>query len=203
MERDRASQLSAREMAMAQETIIKPYWGPVGGWGSARAMSEILRREGVSVQGALTLLHQNKPSGYACVSCSYAKPAHPRPFEFCENGAKATAWEITSKRCGPDFFADHNVTELEGWSDHDLEEVGRLTEPMRYDRSSDTYRPIEWAEAFAAIGLALKSFDPTSVVFYTSGRASLEASYMYQLFASTLRRTAISTLIQTVEPQPG
>jgi molybdopterin-dependent oxidoreductase alpha subunit len=170
-------------MAMAQETTIKPYWGPAGGWGSARAISKILLREGVSVQGPLILLHQNKPSGYACVSCSYAKPGHPRPLEFCENGAKATGWEITSKRCGPDFFAGHKVSELEGWSDHDLEEVGRLTEPMRYDRSSDTYRPIEWSEAFAEIGLALKSFDPTSVVFYTSGRASLEASYMYQLFA--------------------
>ena len=75
------------------------------------------------------------------------------------------------------------MSELESWPDHDLEEVGRLTEPMRYDPASDTYRPIVWKEAFAAIGDVLKGFDPRSVIFYTSGRASLEASYMYQLFA--------------------
>jgi molybdopterin-dependent oxidoreductase alpha subunit len=168
---------------MAQRVRIKPYWGPVGGWGSARSVGEILLREGIPLKGPLTLLHQNKPSGFECVSCSYAKPGDPHPLEFCENGAKATAWEITSKRCGPDFFAEHTMSELEIWADHDLEEAGRLTEPMRYDNTSDTYRPIAWNEAFAEIGRALKDFDPTSVIFYTSGRASLEASYMYQLFA--------------------
>jgi molybdopterin-dependent oxidoreductase alpha subunit len=168
---------------MTWDVKIKSYWGPVGGWGSARAVSEILLREGIPLEGPLTLLHQNKPSGYACVSCSYAKPSDPHPLEFCENGAKATAWEITSKRCRPDFFVNHKLSELEHWSDHDLEEVGRLTEPMRYDLATDTYRVIAWSEALAEIGLALKAFDPTSVIFYTSGRASLEASYMYQLFA--------------------
>jgi anaerobic selenocysteine-containing dehydrogenase len=168
---------------MVERIRIKPYWGPVGGWGSARSVSEILLRERVPIEGPLTLLHQNKPSGFECVSCSYAKPGDPHPLEFCENGAKATAWEITSKRCGPEFFAAHTMSELESWPDHDLEEVGRLTEPMRYDRASDTYRPIAWNEAFAEIGRTLMSFDPTSVIFYTSGRASLEASYMYQLFA--------------------
>ena len=168
---------------MAEHIKIKPYWGPVGGWGSARSVGAILLRERVPIEGPLTLLHQNKPSGFECVSCSYAKLGDPHPLEFCENGAKATAWEITSKRCGPEFFANHKMRELEDWPDHDLEEVGRLTEPMRYDRASDSYRPIEWNEAFEEIGRALKSFDPTSVIFYTSGRASLEASYMYQLFA--------------------
>jgi len=168
---------------MAEHIKIKPYWGPVGGWGSARSVGAILLRERVPIEGPLTLLHQNKPSGFECVSCSYAKLGDPHPLEFCENGAKATAWEITSKRCGPEFFANHKMRELEDWPDHDLEEVGRLTEPTRYDRASDSYRPIEWNEAFEEIGRALKSFDPTSVIFYTSGRASLEASYMYQLFA--------------------
>jgi hypothetical protein len=78
---------------MARRVKIKPYWGPVGGWGSARAVSEILLREGIPIEGPPMLLHQNKPSGYACVSCSYAKPGHPRPLEFCENGAKATGRE--------------------------------------------------------------------------------------------------------------
>jgi anaerobic selenocysteine-containing dehydrogenase len=169
---------------MSSPIKIKPYWGPVGGWGSARSVTEILLREGVPINGPLALLHQNKPSGFECVSCSYAKPGRPHPFEFCENGAKATAWEITSKRCEPDFFAAHTVTELETWSDHNLEAVGRLTEPMRYDPVTDKYRVIAWTEAFESIGSALKDFDPKSVIFYTSGRASLEASYMYQLFAA-------------------
>jgi molybdopterin-dependent oxidoreductase alpha subunit len=168
---------------MARRITIKPYWGPVGGWGSARAVGQIVLRERRPIKGPLTLVHQNKPSGYQCVSCSYAKPGDPHPLEFCENGAKATAWEITSNRCGPDFFAKHTLSELESWPDHDLEEVGRLTEPMRYDRASDKYQPVSWDEAFAEIGGALRGFDPKTVVFYTSGRASLEASYMYQLFA--------------------
>ena len=168
---------------MAPRGTIKPYWGPVGGWGSARAVSQILLRERRPIKGPLTLLHQNKPSGYQCVSCSYAKPGDPHPLEFCENGAKATAWEITSNRCGPDFFTKHRLTELESWSDHDLEQAGRLTEPMRYDGASDKYQPIAWDEALAEIGSALRGFDPKEVVFYTSGRASLEASYMYQLFS--------------------
>ena len=145
---------------MARDIEIKPYWGPVGGWGSAKSVTEILLREAVPLKGPFALWHQNKPSGFACVSCSYAKPDHPKPFEFCENGAKATAWEITDKRCSLDFFAEHTVTELENWSDYDLEEVGRLTHPMRWDAATDKYVPIEWADAFAAIGAELKSLTP-------------------------------------------
>jgi molybdopterin-dependent oxidoreductase alpha subunit len=159
------------------------YKGPVGGWGSARSVAEILWREGVPFEGPATLWQQNKPHGFACVSCSYLKLPHPKPLEFCENGAKATAWEITDRRCGPQFFAEHTVRELETWSDYELEEKGRLTHPMRWDAGSDKYVPVSWAEAFRAIGDKLKSLAPKSVVFYTSGRASLEASYMYQLLA--------------------
>ena len=144
---------------MKRHVNIEPYWGPVGGWGSARAVGEILLREGRPVEGPMTLAEQNKPSGFACVSCSYAKPGEPKFLEFCENGAKATAWEITSSRCGPDFFDAHTVTELEKWSDHGLEEVGRLTEPMRYDRETDKYLPVEWEDAFTQIGEALRGFD--------------------------------------------
>ena len=96
-------------------------------------------------------------------------------FRILRNGAKATAWEITDKRCPPAFFAKHTVTELESWSDLELEEVGRLTEPMRWDSASDKYLQIPWAEAFAGIAAELKPSAPKSVVFYASGRASLEA----------------------------
>jgi molybdopterin-dependent oxidoreductase alpha subunit len=118
-----------------------------------------------------------------CTSCAWAKPAKPHPFEFCENGAKATLWELTTRRATPDFFARHRVTQLLSWSDHDLEQAGRLTHPMRYDAATDRYQPCGWDEAFAAIGGELKAIDPKSAVFYTSGRASLETSYLWALFA--------------------
>jgi len=153
-----------------------------GGWGSVKALAGILTQEEVALLGSEILLKQNKPDGYMCVSCSWAKPADPHPFEFCENGAKATAWEITSKKTTPEFFAAHTVSELRTWSDHALEENGRLTSPMRYDAATDKYQPVTWDAAFAEIGAELKRLDPKSVVLYSSGRASLEASYMYQLF---------------------
>lgn len=154
-----------------------------GGWGSVKAVARILVQEKSVLRDAKILPLQNKPDGFMCVSCSWAKPAHPHTFEFCENGAKATAWDTTSKRADRAFFAKHTVSELLGWHDHDLEEAGRLTEPMRYDAASDRLVPVSWDAAFAAIGAQLRALDPDSVVFYTSGRASLETAYMLQLFA--------------------
>src|SRR4029079_357331 len=95
---------------------------------------------------------------------------------FARTARRRPRGKITSPRCGPDFFTKHTLSELESWSDHDLEEAGRLTDAMRDDEASDTYRPIAWHEAFAEIGAMLRDFDPKTVVFYTSGRASLEAS---------------------------
>src|SRR3954470_1347987 len=173
---------SARGLAMKQKAKVESYDGPAGGWGSLNAVVHILAQEEVAILGGEILLKQNKPDGFMCVSCSWAKPAKPHPFEFCENGAKATAWEITRKTVPPEFFAQHTLAELRTWSDHQLEEQGRLTTPMRYDRASDKYRAVDWDEAFADIGAELNRLDPHSVVMYTSGRASLETSYMYQLF---------------------
>ena len=168
---------------MTDAPSVKPYKGPAGGWGSVRSLGAILSKEGVPVSGALVLTQQNKPKGFTCVSCAWIKPAEPHVFEYCENGAKATAWEITTKRVGPDFFAKHTCTELERWSDHDLEAIGRLTHPMRYDTATDTYVEVGWQEAFQDIGQRLRAMDPNNVVLYASGRASLETSYMYALFA--------------------
>ncbi|MBW6425404.1 FdhF/YdeP family oxidoreductase [Rhizobium sp. XQZ8] len=157
--------------------------GPAGGWGSAKSVSEVLIREHVPLSGAALLAQQNKPEGYMCVSCAWAKPAKTHPLEFCENGAKATAWEVTSRRADRDFFAAHTLTELESWRDHDLEEQGRLTHPMRWDAGTDKYAPVTWDDAFAEIGRELRAILPEKAEFYTSGRASLETSYMYQLMA--------------------
>lgn len=167
---------------MAERAKIVDYTRPAGGWGSLKSVVGILRQEKVAVRGSEILMKQNKPDGFMCVSCSWAKPAKPHPFEFCENGAKATAWETTTRTVTPAFFEAHTLSELRSWSDYALEDQGRLTEPMRYDADSDKYVPVGWDEAFAEIGRELEALDPRSVIMYVSGRASLEASYMYQLF---------------------
>ena len=157
--------------------------GPAGGWGSLAGIASVLAGERPSLGVLDTLRRQNKPRGHMCTSCAWAKPAEPHAFEFCENGAKATIWDLTRDRCGPAFFADHPLAALRGWSDHDLEMTGRLTHPLRYDAATDRYRETTWEAAFAAIGAALRGLDPKSAVFYASGRASLETAYLYALFA--------------------
>src|SRR6218665_2914187 len=162
---------------------VKPFKGPAGGWGSVRSLADILTRERLGPVGLAQLPQQNKADGFACSSCAWPKPAHPHPVEFCEEGAKATAWELTTLRTTPDFFRKHTLSELRGWTDYDLEQHGRLTHPLRYDPQSDTYQAVAWEDAFAEIGQVLRPMEPKSVVFYASGRASLEASYMYGLMA--------------------
>jgi molybdopterin-dependent oxidoreductase alpha subunit len=169
--------------ADADSAPIKPNRRPAGGWGSVKAVAAILVQEHVAVNGSRILSHQNKANGFACVSCSWAKPADPHLFEFCENGAKATAWEITSKRIDNDFFAAHTVSELQAWSGFELESRGRLTAPMRWDAATDSYVPTTWQHAFAEIARELGALAPDEAVFYASGRASLETSYMYALLA--------------------
>ena len=168
---------------MTEKVEIEPYTGAAGGWGSMKGLATISLRERSGPTVAAELARQNKADGFMCVSCAWGKPEHPHPAEFCENGAKATAWELTRFRVTPEFFASHTLTELRGWRDFDLEQAGRLTHPMRYDAASDKYVAVAWEEAFADIGARLKPLDPTKVVFYTSGRASLETSYMWQLAA--------------------
>ena len=164
---------------------IKPYKGPSGGWGSAKSVGDILLREQVPLTGAEALTHQNHPDGYQCVSCAWGKPAKPSLAEICENGVKATAWEITKKRAGESFFDHHTLTELEGWLDYNLEDAGRLTHPMRWNPDTDKYEPVSWEAAFEEIGRELRALgdDPDQTVFYVSGRAALETSYMFQLLA--------------------
>ena len=156
---------------------------PAGGWGSLKGMSRVFARELPNPAILQTLLRQNKTEGFMCTSCAWGKPAHPHKFEFCENGAKSTIWELTKDRCTPEFFAKHTVTELLEWRDYDLEMEGRLTQPLRYDEATDKYVECTWEVAFEGIASSLKALDPQSVVFYASGKAGLEASYLYALSA--------------------
>ncbi|WP_326493853.1 hypothetical protein [Rhizobium sp. SL86] len=111
----------------------------------------------------------NQPEGFDCPGCAWPDPTHTSSFEFCENGAKAITWESTAKRVGPDFFADHTVAEMWNWTDHELENQGRLTHPLIYDASIDRYQIIEWNEAFRLIGQELNALEsPNQAEFYTS-----------------------------------
>ena len=168
---------------MSDRATYQPYQQPTGGWGSVKSLvKHSIRQRAVSSSVGLVRDH-NKPGGYMCTSCAWAKPGKPHLAEFCENGAKATYWDLTAKRTTPEFFARHTVSELLGWSDYALENEGRLTHPMRYDASSDRYVEVAWEDAFADIGAKLQFYQPETVVFYASGRASLETSFMYQLLA--------------------
>ena len=114
--------------------------------------------------------------------CAWPDPRHTSSFEFCENGAKAVSWEATGKRATPELFAAHTLSQLWEWSDHALEGEGRLTHPMAYDAASDRYLPISWEAAFERIGAGLRALpDPDMAEFYTSGRTSNEAAFLYQL----------------------
>ena len=153
-----------------------------GGWGALKSVGKRLLESGAPISGARTLLKTNQPDGFDCPGCAWGDPEHGSSFEFCENGVKAVSWEATEARVPPDFFASRTVSELRGWSDYDLEKQGRLTHPMRYDRASDKYLPVSWDDAFAEIGRILNSLDsPDRAEFYTSGRASNEAAFLYQL----------------------
>ncbi|MEI5998660.1 FdhF/YdeP family oxidoreductase [Paraburkholderia bengalensis] len=162
---------------------IRPYDGPAGGWGALRATAQAVRQQMESITAPITLMRTNQPDGFDCPGCAWPDKEHRSTFQFCENGAKAVTWEATSKRVPPEFFASNTVTSLLQKSDYELEDMGRLTHPLVYDRATDTYRAVEWEDAFARIGEILRALSPDQVEFYTSGRASNEAAYLYQLFA--------------------
>jgi molybdopterin-dependent oxidoreductase alpha subunit len=154
-----------------------------GGWGALKSCGKKLLASGAPLSGGLAMLKANQPDGFDCPGCAWGDPEHGSSFEFCENGVKAVAWEATDKRVAPAFFQQHSVTALRTWTDYELEKQGRLTHPMRYDATSDTYVKTTWEEAFSEIGAILRDLDsPDRAEFYTSGRASNEAAYVYQLF---------------------
>ncbi len=163
---------------------IRPYTHPAGGWGALRATAKAVREQMDATEAALTLFRTNKPHGFDCPGCAWPDKEHTSTFQFCENGAKAVTWEATKRRVSPEFFAAHTVSSLWNWSDYELENEGRLTHPLAYDATSDTYKAISWDAAFQRIGEVMRAQpDPNMVEFYTSGRASNEAAFLYQIFA--------------------
>ena len=125
----------------------------------------------------------NQKSGFDCPGCAWPDPEHRTHFEFCENGAKAVADEATKARVGPDFFKKFSIQDLAGKSDFWLNNQGRITEPMFLDKDSNHYLPITWDDALDKISDKLNSLEnPNQAVFYTSGRTSNEAAFLYQAF---------------------
>jgi molybdopterin-dependent oxidoreductase alpha subunit len=168
---------------MSQRKPIDVYLKPAGGWDALKSSWHALREQQVVMKGASTLLRTNQPTGFDCPGCAWPDRNEHSTFEFCENGVKAVANEATSKRVTREFFAAHTVAWLSQQEDRFLEAQGRLTEPMAYDATSDRYAPIGWDAAFAQIAAALNTLaSPNEAIFYTSGRASNEAAFLYQLF---------------------
>ncbi len=136
------------------------------------------------VKGAKLLLNVNQKNGFDCQSCAWPSPDGDRhTFEFCENGAKAIADEATPERCDPEFFAQHSVADLAKQGDYWINRQGRLTDPMVLRPDATHYQPISWDEAFQLIATDLNALgSPDEAAFYTSGRTSNEAAFLYQLF---------------------
>jgi molybdopterin-dependent oxidoreductase alpha subunit len=154
-----------------------------GGWGAIKSTTLHVQEEAGVVRGSKALLKVNQEDGFDCPGCAWPEPSNRTHFEFCENGAKAIASETTTERAGRAFFAKHSVKELLAWTDRDLNRAGRLTEPMIWRTGASHYEPLSWEDAFEAIAGALNALDtPDEAVFYTSGRTSNEAAFLYQLF---------------------
>jgi formate dehydrogenase major subunit len=150
--------------------------GAAGVPGVWHALKHAYREMG-AVRSTRTLRALNQKDGFDCMSCAWPDPPDRKAAEFCENGAKAVAWEATRTTISSDFWAEHSVPELSTRSEHWLGQQGRLVEPVHKAAGSDHYAPIGWDDAFALIGRHLNDLDsPDEATFYTSGRASNEAA---------------------------
>ena len=163
------------------------YSSAAGGWGALRSSAKHLIQSENAAKSVKTLLKANQPGGFDCPGCAWGDANSAGKVDFCENGVKAIAWEATNKRVNSKFFKQHSIAQLQQWDDHSLEKSGRLTEPMYYDGKSDHYQAISWQEAFKVIGNSLQQLSsPNEALLYTSGRASNEVAYLYQLFGRVL-----------------
>lgn len=154
---------------------------PAGGRGAVKAAFDAFAEQGIPLKIVRSFLKANKPEGFDCPGCAF--PDRPGSFgpDSCEQGQKAIAWEMTPKAADAGFFAQHTLTELRTWRPRELEAAGRLTEPLRYDAGLDRYVAIGWDEALRLAAERLRALDPKRVSFYTSGRSSNEAAFLWQL----------------------
>ena len=162
--------------------VDKPKSWAAGIPGVVHSMAPALRDMGVN-RSRKTLLAMNQRDGFDCMSCAWPDPDHRKTFEYCENGAKAVNWEATPVTVESSFWAEHSVSDLRQRSEYWLGQQGRLTEPVYKAAGEDHYRPVRWGKAFSIIAEKLNSLaTPDEAAFYTSGRTSNEAAFIYQLF---------------------
>jgi molybdopterin-dependent oxidoreductase alpha subunit len=173
-------------MPTSQENIkVKKPKAKAGGLTAVRTALGQTQKYMKGAEARKTLFKLNQFGGIDCPGCAWPDPDDERSKlgEYCENGVKAIAEEATKKTIGADFFAQHSVEELLGWTDFELGKQGRLSEPLFLPKGSQHYQPISWEKAFTLIGKELNALDhPDEAIFYTSGRTSNEAAFLYQLF---------------------
>ena len=170
--------------APASTVRIKPQQTHAGGWGAIGASLRYAYRQTGLWRGTQAMLQVNQKDGFDCPGCAWPDPTERSRLEFCENGLKAVAHEATKRRVAAPFFDKWPLALLSAQSDHWLEAQGRLTRPMHRPPGHDRYVPIDWDRAFELIANALMELaSPDEAVFYTSGRTSNEAAFLYQLMA--------------------
>ncbi|MGH8334787.1 MAG: molybdopterin-dependent oxidoreductase, partial [Pseudomonas fluorescens] len=168
---------------MSQVDRYKPYKGAAAGWGALISVTKNWLSSENALKNIRAMLKTNQNGGFDCPGCAWGESPESGMVKFCENGAKAVNWEATGRLVNPAFFAKYSVSTLAEQSDYWLEYQGRLTHPMRYDAATDHYVETTWDEAFALIARHLNALEsPDQAEFYTSGRASNEAAFLYQLF---------------------
>jgi molybdopterin-dependent oxidoreductase alpha subunit len=177
----RPSAQSPEEPALVH---IEPPGKVAGGIPSIIATAKSTWSEMGVVRGVRTLLKLNQKTGFDCPGCAWPEPDDDRSYaEFCENGVKHVADEATTKRVTPEFFEKWSVADLSYQSDHWLGKQGRITHPMVLRKGATHYEAISWNQAFALVAGELNSVShPDEAIFYTSGRTSNEAAFLYQLF---------------------
>jgi molybdopterin-dependent oxidoreductase alpha subunit len=167
--------------------LKKPFTRAAAGPGAVFSSFRYALRTSGALRTFRVFKDVNQRDGFDCPGCAWPDPAHRSVVEFCENGARAVAHEADARRVNRAFFAQHSIDELRARSGHWLEQQGRLTEPMVRRQGSSHYEPIAWDEAFALAASAMSALgSPDEAAFYTSGRASNEAAFLYQLFARSL-----------------
>ena len=162
---------------------VETYTKAAGGWGAVISTTKNLLKSENAFKNIRSLLKTNQHKGFDCPGCAWGDSKEAGTVKFCENGAKAVNWEATSRKADPAFFEQYTVNYLQTQSDYFLEYQGRLTEPMFYSATDDKFHAMEWDDAFRLIASHLNLLEnPNQAEFYTSGRTSNEAAYLYQLF---------------------
>ncbi|MGF1557676.1 MAG: FdhF/YdeP family oxidoreductase [Flavobacteriaceae bacterium] len=165
-------------------TVKEPVHYAAGALGVKEALRHGFKEMGI-LRSMRALLDMNQPDGFDCPSCAWPDPEKPSKIaEYCENGAKALADEATEKHIGADFFRRFSVEALSQLTDFQLNQFGRITEPLLLKAGSIHYEPIAWHKAYELISNELHGLDsPNDAIFYTSGRSSNEAAFLYGMFA--------------------